>query len=185
MEIKTSNITASYFKNEDRNPLVIYSGNEVWDYHRKPYESNFEYSLFQLYCFYDYSIEDLYNLIQEISSKYSKNDLYHLGYSDFVQYVEIKRFDMRKETYRRSSDEYKGKANLVVENGQELLIVHVGKAFISSGSKLLTLNNVLHVPLIIKPLLSVKKFNHDNNYFFEFHPNHCLVKDHMTKRLVL
>ncbi len=124
MEIKTSNITASYFKNEDRNPLAIYSGNEVLDYHRKPYESDFEYSLFQLYCFYDYSIEDLYNLVQEISSKYSKNDLYHLGYSDFVQYVEIKRFNWRKETYIRSSDEYKGKikrkANVESEN-----IVHV------------------------------------------------------------
>ena len=49
----------------------------------------------------------------------------------------------------------------------------------------MSLNQLLHVPEITKNLLSVSKFARDNNVFFEFHPNFCLVKDQVSKIVVL
>ena len=49
----------------------------------------------------------------------------------------------------------------------------------------MSLNHLLHVPEITKNLLSVSKFARDNNVFFEFHPNFCLIKDQVSKIVVL
>ena len=59
----------------------------------------------------------------------------------------------------------------------KLFITHIGSSSISTSSKSLYLNDILHVPSITKPLLSVQIFCKDNNCFFEFHPDFCLVKD--------
>jgi hypothetical protein len=40
-----------------------------------------------------------------------------------------------------------------------------------------TLSNVLHVPYITEPLLSVQKFCRDNHVYFEFHDSLFYVKD--------
>jgi len=40
----------------------------------------------------------------------------------------------------------------------------------------LKLHKLLHVPSILKNLLSVSQFAKDNSVFFEFHPHVCLVK---------
>ncbi|KAK6786233.1 hypothetical protein RDI58_014758 [Solanum bulbocastanum] len=42
-----------------------------------------------------------------------------------------------------------------------------------------------NVPSITKPLLSVQKFSHDNNVFFEFHVHRFFVKDPTTKKVLL
>ena len=47
------------------------------------------------------------------------------------------------------------------------------------------LSNVLHVPHITKPLLSIQKFCHDNNVYFEFHASVFYVKDLTTKAVLL
>ena len=72
-------------------------------------------------------------------------------------------------------------------NGMRLSIKHIGLSQFSSPftSQLLSLNYLLHVPKITKNLLSVSKFARDNNLFFEFHPNFCLVKDQVSKIVVL
>jgi histone deacetylase 1/2 len=48
-----------------------------------------------------------------------------------------------------------------------------------------TLSNVLHVPHITKPLLSVRKFCRDNHVYFEFHAFMFYVKDLITKEVLL
>jgi hypothetical protein len=48
-----------------------------------------------------------------------------------------------------------------------------------------TLSNILHVPYITKPLLSVHKFYRDNNVYFEFHTFVFYVKGLTTKAVLL
>ena len=47
------------------------------------------------------------------------------------------------------------------------------------------LSNVLHMPHITKPLLSVQKFFRDNHAYFEFHASMFYVKDLITKEVLL
>ena len=47
------------------------------------------------------------------------------------------------------------------------------------------LNDILHVPLITKNLLSIHKFTSDNNVYVEFHPNFCMVKDIQTHQQLM
>jgi hypothetical protein len=54
-----------------------------------------------------------------------------------------------------------------------------------SPERVFTLSNVLHVPHIIKPLLSVQKIYRDNNIYFEFHASVFYVKDLTTKAMLL
>ena len=72
-------------------------------------------------------------------------------------------------------------------DGTNLAIQHIGQSTFPSqfSSKLLVLKQLLHVPSISKNLLSVSKFAHDNNVFFEFHYNQCFVKDQVTRTILL
>jgi hypothetical protein len=54
-----------------------------------------------------------------------------------------------------------------------------------SPKHVFTLSNVLHVPHITKPLLSVQKIYRDNNIYFEFHASVFYVKDLTTKAMLL
>jgi histone deacetylase 1/2 len=72
---------------------------------------------------------------------------------------------------------YNGKDQLQTANGSGMRIKHIGHSIIPSSSHPLHLKNILHVPDITHNLLPVKKFTHDNNIFFEFHPWYFLVKD--------
>ena len=82
-------------------------------------------------------------------------------------------------------EDYRGNSKLIIGNGEGLSISNVGYTYITIASKTLKFRNVLHVPSITKPLLSVKIFYKDNKCFFEFHDYHCLVKDQVTRRMVL
>ncbi|XP_019160053.1 PREDICTED: uncharacterized protein LOC109156664 [Ipomoea nil] len=83
------------------------------------------------------------------------------------------------------SDEYGGSDVLRVGNGAGLSISRIGRATIPSLSKPFCLNNILHVPILSVPLLSVNKFAIDNNVFFEFHANYFTVKDSTTNTILL
>ncbi|KAK6915936.1 hypothetical protein RJ641_018797 [Dillenia turbinata] len=83
------------------------------------------------------------------------------------------------------SDEYRGNDTLHVGNGQGLQIANTGMTSIPSAGGKLALKFVLHVPKIVKNLLSVQKFTSDNNCFFEFYPTYFLVKDRYTKKVLL
>ncbi|KAL4388731.1 hypothetical protein GQ457_09G014840 [Hibiscus cannabinus] len=61
----------------------------------------------------------------------------------------------------------------------------VGDGSLSSNSRSLVLNNLLHVPSIKKNLLSVSQFTRDNHVSIEFYPNSCVVKDLQTRQEML
>ena len=84
-----------------------------------------------------------------------------------------------------ASEPYLGNDNLHVGDGKGLPISHLGHTKIYTPHRSFTLSNVLHVPAITKPLLSVQKFYLDNNVYFEFHPRVFYVKDLNTHEVLL
>jgi histone deacetylase 1/2 len=84
-----------------------------------------------------------------------------------------------------SSEPYLGNDHLHVGDGKGLVISNIAHSHIQSPKRTFTLSNILHVPTIKKPLLSVQKFCLENNVFFEFHPFVFYVKDFMTKEVLL
>jgi histone deacetylase 1/2 len=85
----------------------------------------------------------------------------------------------------KSSEPYLGNDHLHVGDGKGLVISNIAHSHIQSPKRTFTLSNILHVPTIKKPLLSVQKFCLENNVFFEFHPFVFYVKDLMTKEVLL
>ena len=84
-----------------------------------------------------------------------------------------------------SATKYNGPNALRVGNGNVLPIQHTASTSLYTPHTSFHLNNVLYVPHITKPLLSVQKFTRDNNVFFEFHPSYFYVKDCRTKNTLL
>jgi len=84
-----------------------------------------------------------------------------------------------------ASEPYLGNDNLHVGDGKGLPISHLGHTKIYTPHHSFTLSNVLHVPAITKPLLSVQKFYLYNNVYFEFHPRVFYVKDFNTHEVLL
>jgi histone deacetylase 1/2 len=84
-----------------------------------------------------------------------------------------------------SSEPYLGNDHLHVGDGKGLVISNIAHSHIHSPKRTFTLSNILHVPTIKKPLLSVQNFCLENNVFFEFHPFVFYVKDLMTKEVLL
>ena len=80
---------------------------------------------------------------------------------------------------------YLGNDFLHVGDGKALDISHVGHTTLYSPKRLFTLTNVLRVPHITKPLLSIQKFYRDNHVYFEFHAFMFYVKDLITKEVHL
>ncbi|XP_019152918.1 PREDICTED: uncharacterized protein LOC109149527 [Ipomoea nil] len=83
------------------------------------------------------------------------------------------------------SEAYTGGDVLKVGNDAGLDISCVGHAVIPSRSKNLQMSNILHVPNLTLPLLSVYRFANENNVFFEFHKDLFLVKDSNTQTALL
>lgn len=69
--------------------------------------------------------------------------------------------------------------------GEGLSISHIGHSNFFSSSRSFILRNLLHVPQITKNLISVSKFASDNHVFFEFHSDFCLVKNLVTRNVLL
>jgi hypothetical protein len=70
-------------------------------------------------------------------------------------------------------------------DGKDLDILYTGTACLFTSSTPLIHNNVLHVPHISKPLLSISKLLVDNHVYVEFHQNSYLVKDKKTHKMLL
>lgn len=85
--------------------------------------------------------------------------------------------------------DFQGSERLQVGNGTGLPILHVGESVVKFDSSppdhVYILKSLLHVPHIRKNLLSVSQFAKDNQVFFEFHPNYCLVKDQVSGQTLL
>jgi hypothetical protein len=76
-----------------------------------------------------------------------------------------------------SSEHYLGNDHLHIGDGKGLVISNISHSKIRSPKCTFTLSNILHVPAIKKPLLSVQKFYLENNVFFEFHSSLFYVKE--------
>ena len=88
------------------------------------------------------------------------------------------------ENLNIGNKEYKGTQSIYVGNGNSLKITHTGKAKLISKREL-HLNNLLRVPQIKKNLISVSQFANDNQVYFEFVPKICLVRDILSKDVLL
>ena len=68
-----------------------------------------------------------------------------------------------------------------------MTINQVGQTFMHShiSNTSFHLKNLLYVPGLAKNLISVSKFAKDNNVFFEFHADQCLVKSQDTMEVLL
>ena len=76
-----------------------------------------------------------------------------------------------------SSEPYLGNDHLHVGNGKGLVISNIVHSKIHSPKRTFTLSNILHVPAIKKPLLSVqKKFLENNVFFFNFIPLYFMLR---------
>jgi len=74
--------------------------------------------------------------------------------------------------------------SLTCDNGKGLSIFYIEHIMLCSPKRTFTLSNILYVPHITKPFLSVQKFYCDNNVYFEFHANVFYVK-YLTTKVVL
>lgn len=78
-----------------------------------------------------------------------------------------------------------GKEEVIVGNGEKLVVQNTGFASLPCKSQSLKLNNVLHTPQVTKNLLSVSKLTSDNNILVEFDCHGCYVKDKTTRETLL
>ncbi|GJV82464.1 germacrene D synthase [Tanacetum coccineum] len=75
--------------------------------------------------------------------------------------------------------------SVFVGNGHSIPVIHTGHSFLHTSSKPLHLNHILFTPHIIKNLISVRQFTHDNDISVEFDAYGFSVKDYQTGRLPL
>ena len=61
---------------------------------------------------------------------------------------------------------YRGQEKLIVRNGKQLSISHIGQAYLPT-----------HFPQITKNLVNISQLTVDNRVFVEFYANCCLVKE--------
>lgn len=83
---------------------------------------------------------------------------------------------------------FKGPNQITIGNGQGLFVRATGstkfKSPLNPRGNLL-LNNILDVPSVTKNLLSVSEFSKDNDIYFKFHPNACVVNSQDSNETVL
>jgi hypothetical protein len=63
--------------------------------------------------------------------------------------------------------------------------ISYGSGILLTASYPLFLHNLLHVPQISKPLISISQLVTDNNIYVEFNHSFCLVKDVKTHQVLL
>ena len=73
--------------------------------------------------------------------------------------------------------DYVGNEDVIVGNGNEIPISHIGSSVLDSSTYSFNLDNILCVPLLKKNLISVSQFCKQNHASIEFFPNYFLVKD--------
>jgi transposase InsO family protein len=80
---------------------------------------------------------------------------------------------------------YTGNDNVTVGNGNGLQISNTGSSFLITPHTKLSLNDILHCPNASSNLLSIQKFCKDNNCYFKLTSSHFVVKDMLTKAVLL
>jgi hypothetical protein len=82
-------------------------------------------------------------------------------------------------------ERYQGNDQIRAANEEGMDINHIGQSVIPTSTRLLHLNQVLHVPNAHNQLVSIHHFTLDNHTFIKLHPFFFLVKDQATKRVLL
>ena len=80
---------------------------------------------------------------------------------------------------------YNGNDKVTIGNGTQFPILHTGTKIFQFPFKVFQLKRVLHAPHLATNLVSVAHFCADNNTFVEFHPRFFLVKEQVTKKVLL
>ena len=80
---------------------------------------------------------------------------------------------------------YNGNDKVTIGNGTQFPILHTGTKIFQFPFKVFQLKRVLHAPHLATNLFSVSQFCADNNTFVEFHPRFFLVKEQITKKVLL
>ncbi|KAF7824227.1 Retrovirus-related Pol polyprotein from transposon TNT 1-94 [Senna tora] len=88
-------------------------------------------------------------------------------------------------TNLQNKQPYEGTGQVHIANGSGLNVAHIGNSELLTDSTTLQLNTILHVPTVSKNLLSISRFAHDNNVYFEFHANKCLIKSQVDHKTLL
>jgi hypothetical protein len=82
-------------------------------------------------------------------------------------------------------DKYHGNDQVHTASGVGMRINQIGQSIVKTPKHNLILNNVLYVPEANKNLALVHRLTYDNNAFIEYHPNYFLIKDQVTKNILL
>ena len=80
---------------------------------------------------------------------------------------------------------FSGSDWVIIGIGKQLCISHLGTAKLPSLYSPLVLHQVYHTPKFSNNLISVRKLCSDNKVFIEFYATHFLVKDQVSKRVIL
>ncbi|KAL5548510.1 hypothetical protein UlMin_003741 [Ulmus minor] len=86
-----------------------------------------------------------------------------------------------------STNPFIGNEKIAVGDGNSLSISHTGLTSFSFEKSInpLILKNVLYVPKMSSNLVSVSKLCLDNNVFIEFHPFFFVIKNSISKKVIL
>lgn len=79
-----------------------------------------------------------------------------------------------------NSQPYSGDEQVKIGNGFAMPIQNFGDSILPSSSCPLSFLNLLHVPSLVKNLISVRQFCSDNSVFLEFHSDFFVVNDSNT-----
>jgi hypothetical protein len=82
-------------------------------------------------------------------------------------------------------EKYKGKEQIHGTNDGGMKISHIGQSVINTPNCQFTLKNVLHVSKAYKNLVSVYRLTKDNSVFLEIHLAFFLIKDQVSRRILL
>jgi hypothetical protein len=85
----------------------------------------------------------------------------------------------------QSSTVYSGTDVVHMGNGAGLVISYVGSSTFTINSHLLRLTNILHVPVIIRNLMSISQLTKDNDVIIEFTSDSYFVKDRVTQKILV
>ena len=78
--------------------------------------------------------------------------------------------------------ENKGTTQLLIGNGQPLLITEIGTNILHLPKSSLLITNIFCVPQITKNLLSISQLTKDNHVYVEFYSDFCVIKDLATRK---
>jgi len=81
--------------------------------------------------------------------------------------------------------EYQRPDRVRIDNETGLPIRATGAYLLCSPISSFVLKNLLHIPDIIKNLLSVGQFTADNKFLLKFHPDSYFIKDLSTRKTLL